>query len=291
MHAAPPQTVRRLSLQATGGELFGIYAINLFFTILTLGVYYFWGKTRVRRYLLSQTEFDGDRFEWHGTGKELFIGFLKALIVPRPDRCRDAEQQRALERIAAVLLAPASGTPYTMQITVADNRDVNGVAAPGGSVVIFRGLLEETARPEELAGVMAHEIQHILHRHGTRAVFREMSLGLLLRIATGGSGLPSLDVARAVGGLRYRRGDEEAADRDGMAMVQRARIDPQGMVAMYERLQRRPERRGEPPTYLSSHPRTAERLASLKRQAAEARYTPVALLPGRRWSHIRARCK
>jgi predicted Zn-dependent protease len=212
-------------------------------------------------------------------------------VVPRHDRCRDAEQQHALEHIAAVLLAPASGTPYTMRVTVADNRDVNAVAAPGGFIVIFRGLLEETARPEELAGVMAHEIQHVLHRHGTRAVFREMSLGLLLRIATGGSGPSSLDVARAVGGLRYRRGDEEAADRDGMAMVQRARIDPQGMVAMYERLQRRAERRGEPPTYLSSHPRTAERLASLKRQAAEARYAPVALLPDQRWSHIRGRCE
>jgi uncharacterized membrane protein YjgN (DUF898 family) len=99
MLAAPPQTVRRLSLHATGGELFGIYAINLFFTILTLGVYYFWGKTRVRRYLLSQTEFDGDRFEWHGTGKELFIGFLKAFIIFLPV-------------IAAVVLAGFYGEDY-----------------------------------------------------------------------------------------------------------------------------------------------------------------------------------
>ncbi|MGQ0550079.1 MAG: YjgN family protein [Armatimonadota bacterium] len=81
MLAAPPRTVRRLSLHATGGELFGIYVVNLFLTILTLGVYYFWGKTKVRRYLLSQVEFDGDRFEWHGTGKELLIGWLKAFFI------------------------------------------------------------------------------------------------------------------------------------------------------------------------------------------------------------------
>lgn len=81
MLAAPPRTTRRLSLHATGGELFEIYIVNLFFTILTLGVYYFWGKTKVRRYLLSHIEFDGDRFEWHGNGKELLIGWLKAFFI------------------------------------------------------------------------------------------------------------------------------------------------------------------------------------------------------------------
>ncbi len=81
MLAAPPRLVRRLSLHANGGELFGIYIVNLFLTILTLGVYYFWAKTKVRRYLLSQVEFDGDRFEWHGTGKELLIGWLKAFFL------------------------------------------------------------------------------------------------------------------------------------------------------------------------------------------------------------------
>lgn len=81
MLAAPPRTTRRLSLHADGGELFGIYIVNLFLTILTLGVYYFWAKTKVRRYLLSQIEFDGDRFEWHGAGKELLIGWLKAFFI------------------------------------------------------------------------------------------------------------------------------------------------------------------------------------------------------------------
>ncbi len=81
MIAAPPRTVRRLSLHATGGTLLGMYVVNLFLTILTLGVYYFWAKTKVRQYLLSQIEFDGDRFGWHGTGKELLIGWLKALVL------------------------------------------------------------------------------------------------------------------------------------------------------------------------------------------------------------------
>jgi uncharacterized membrane protein YjgN (DUF898 family) len=50
-------------------------------TVITLGFYYFWGKVKVRQYILSQTEFEGDRLAYHGTGKELLIGFLKASLL------------------------------------------------------------------------------------------------------------------------------------------------------------------------------------------------------------------
>jgi len=69
-----------LSFHGTGGSLFGIHIVNIFLTLITLGVYYFWGKVRVRNYLLSQSEFEGDRFAYHGTGKEMLIGFLKASL-------------------------------------------------------------------------------------------------------------------------------------------------------------------------------------------------------------------
>lgn len=72
---------RRLSFHGAGGSLFGIHIVNMFLTVITLGIYYFWGKVRVRRYLLSQTEFEADRFAYHGTGKELLVGFLKAMLV------------------------------------------------------------------------------------------------------------------------------------------------------------------------------------------------------------------
>jgi uncharacterized membrane protein YjgN (DUF898 family) len=72
---------RRLSFHGDGGTLLGLMIVNLLLTVVTLGVYYFWGKTRVRGYTHSQLEFDGDRFAYHGTGKELFIGWLKAAVL------------------------------------------------------------------------------------------------------------------------------------------------------------------------------------------------------------------
>ncbi|HEX7034327.1 MAG TPA: YjgN family protein [Pseudomonadales bacterium] len=71
----------RLAHHGRGGELFVLFIVNVVLKILTLGVYHFWGKTRVRRYLWTQTSFDGERLEYTGTGLELFVGFLKAIVV------------------------------------------------------------------------------------------------------------------------------------------------------------------------------------------------------------------
>src|SRR6266704_5624633 len=79
--AASAPTLRRPSFHGSGGTLLGIHVVNVLLSLVTLGVYYFWAKTRVRRYLFSQTQFEADRFAYHGTAKELLLGFLKAFVV------------------------------------------------------------------------------------------------------------------------------------------------------------------------------------------------------------------
>ncbi len=70
---------RRFQFEGEGGRLFSIWVINLLLTIVTLGVYYFWGKARIRKYVYIKTSLDEDPFHFHGTGRELFVGWLKAL--------------------------------------------------------------------------------------------------------------------------------------------------------------------------------------------------------------------
>ena len=79
----PPQIpeTRQLAFHADGGSLFAIWIVNTLLTLVTLGTYSFWGKSRIRRYLWAQIELGGDRFAYHGTGLELFVGWLKALPV------------------------------------------------------------------------------------------------------------------------------------------------------------------------------------------------------------------
>ncbi|MBI1820906.1 MAG: DUF898 domain-containing protein [Nitrospirae bacterium] len=64
-----------------GSFFFQIHLINLFLIFITVGIYYAWAKVKVRRYLFSQIEFMGDRFHFHGTGKEVFIGSIKASLI------------------------------------------------------------------------------------------------------------------------------------------------------------------------------------------------------------------
>ena len=70
----PSQKGLTVGFHGTGGGLFKIMLINWILTVLTLGIYYFWGKTKVRRYLWEQSSFAGDRFYYHGTGGELLKG-------------------------------------------------------------------------------------------------------------------------------------------------------------------------------------------------------------------------
>ena len=81
--APPPGTPssgapRHPVFHGRGGTLFGIHVVNTLLTLVTLGVYYFWAKTRLRQYLFSQSEIEGDRFAYHGTGRELLLGDPKS---------------------------------------------------------------------------------------------------------------------------------------------------------------------------------------------------------------------
>jgi uncharacterized membrane protein YjgN (DUF898 family) len=71
---------RPIRFHGNGLTLFGIQITNICLNMVTLGIYSFWGRVKVRAYLMSQTEFESDRFGYHGTGKELFIGWLKAML-------------------------------------------------------------------------------------------------------------------------------------------------------------------------------------------------------------------
>src|SRR3954471_4846708 len=72
---------RKFSFHGEGGSLFGIHIVNLFLTIITLGIYHFWGKVKVRKYVWGQVEFEGDRLAYHGTAGEIIRGWLKAVAI------------------------------------------------------------------------------------------------------------------------------------------------------------------------------------------------------------------
>src|SRR5438270_501081 len=93
-------------------------------------------------------------------------------VTRRTERCGDPQLATALEEIVATLTTAWTPSLYTFRVTVLDVPAINALAAPGGYIAVYRGLLEKTEAPEELAGVLAHEMQHVLHRDATRALIR-----------------------------------------------------------------------------------------------------------------------
>jgi predicted Zn-dependent protease len=216
-----------------------------------------------------------------------------AYLAPPERRCGDPAVGAAMDAIVARLMAAGPPSPYTMRVYVVNRPVVNALAAPGGYVVIFHGLLERTGTPEELAGVMAHELQHILRRHTTRAVIQDVGIGLLLMALTGDVTGPlayGLQAARALGELRYSRRNEEDADVEGMKMLLAARVDPAGLITFFEKMQREVGAQSKALTYLSSHPMPADRIARLRALATTRTGPAEPLLPGEDWPALAKRC-
>ena len=217
-----------------------------------------------------------------------------AYLAPPGERCNDPQLRATMDEIVRRLTAPGPPSAYTLRVYVVNRPTINALAVPGGHVVVFRGLLRQTRTPEEMAGVLAHELQHVLRRHTTRAVIQDLSTGLLLMALTGDATGPlayGLQTARTLGKLRYTRHAEEEADAEGMRMVLSARLNPTGMIAFFETLQREEGfSTGGALGYLQSHPPAVDRLARLKSIVATWHEEADPLLPDADWEGLRGRC-
>ncbi len=195
----------------------------------------------------------------------------------------DGEVVRTVQDLGDRLVAQVE-SPYAFTWHVAQSPQVNALALPGGHVVVFTGLVAMSETPEELAGVLAHEIQHVVGRHSLRAMVRGLSLRALLGMALGGTGDAGsmvVGLAEHLGSLRFSREQEAQADRDGLALLQRCGIAGGGMADFFERLARTS---GEVPAFLSTHPGSEDRARRIRAQLTSA---PAATPLPYDWKQVR----
>jgi predicted Zn-dependent protease len=156
---------------------------------------------------------------------------------------------------------------------VADYREINAFALPGGPVWINRGVLQAATNESQVAGVLAHEIAHVAQRHAATQVmhgaFANWGLGLLSAMLGNAGGASAARTAAGVMTssmfLKFSRDDEAEADRVGLEILTRAGWDARGMVELFEILRR--EQKRDPSlveTFLSTHPPPQERIDQLQ---------------------------
>lgn len=217
-------------------------------------------------------------------------GNVARYLAPEAARCTDAGPRKLLDRVAQRLSAEAeNGTRF--EVIYTSSTEVNAFAAPGGYIIVYRGLLELAESPEELAGVLAHEMQHVERRHSARAIAREMSARTLLSMLSADySGTPAaVRGAVLLGDLRYQRSDEDEADRGSVELLARAGVRADALALFLRRMDKKAGT--DPMPYLSTHPQLAERAAAVEKLAREKAAPARPLLTTGEWEAARAICR
>lgn len=185
----------------------------------------------------------------------------------------DAVGHRLLDALNEDLRDAGKQNPYEFKFhLLRDPETVNAFALPGGQVFITAALYSRLETPGQLAGVLGHEIGHVLSRHGAqRLAQQKLTQGLAGAAGVAGGDENSARMAMAVGqmiNMQYGRQDELQADRWGVILSADASYDPRAMLGVMRILDEAAGGEG-PPEMLSTHPKPANRAAYVERVLAE----------------------
>jgi Peptidase family M48 len=183
-------------------------------------------------------------------------------------------------------LETAAALPIPLSPAVVRKADANAIALPGGRIYVFEGLINQSESPDELAGVLAHEIGHVARRDGTRSVLQAGGLsflfGMLLGDFVGGGAV--VFVARTVLQSRYSRSVEATADAYSADLMLRVRGEPHALAVILKRIAGQSNGWSK---LLLDHPETKDRIASIEQSPRGA---PQPLLDGAQWAALKNIC-
>jgi len=174
----------------------------------------------------------------------------------------------ALDRLVE-RLAVAGGLPEAPHVTVLDSPVVNAFALPGNRILLLSGVIDRAEGPSVIAGILGHEMGHVMHHDPTEALVRNAGVGLLIGVAMGdlfggsSAGIATLLLTRSA----YSRDAERAADGFALATLAKAGIDSLPLARFYSRIGRERAASGAVvPSLFSTHPDPGDRQARVERE-------------------------
>jgi Zn-dependent protease with chaperone function len=198
----------------------------------------------------------------------------------------EAPGRMALDKIMGRLEA-AAALPVVLRTNVVRRTEANAIALPGGQVYVFRGLVDKAENADEVAGVIAHEIGHVSHRDGTKAMLQGAGLsflfGMLLGDFVGGGAV--VFAAKTVLQSSYTREAEAAADVYGAELMNKAGGDARALAAILDKIGGATEPGMK---ILLNHPETTARVAAINKIATVR--APSPFLDPAEWSALKHIC-
>ncbi len=154
------------------------------------------------------------------------------------------------------------GSKYSYEFHVVQDDTLNAFALPGGIVVVHTGLISKTKRPEELAGVLAHEVQHVEQRHSLEGMVKSLGLRAVWALVTGDlGGTLAGEAALQLTSLKFSRDAETEADDKGFDTLVKQGIDPSGMPDFFKIMSE--QAADAPAAFISTHPLSEDRQEAL----------------------------
>lgn len=207
--------------------------------------------------------------------------------------CTAPDGVAALDRLSQRLVRGAPGKPPHFRIVVVDWGLLNAFATAGSQIVLTRGLITQAQSPDEVAGVLAHEMGHGIELHPETAMVRALGLSAIADLLVGGGSLSNVGLALAQ--LSYTRAAEREADAEALLLLRGARISQHGMIDFFDRAEGKRKESGNTSLgkrigdigILRTHPVTEERKAMIR---ASPPYEATPALERSDWQALQAIC-
>jgi beta-barrel assembly-enhancing protease len=220
-------------------------------------------------------------------------------LVGTAKRCDTAGSKSAIAAMLSALAESGTSLP-PVSIEIYDMDLVNAFAAPGGRIVLTRGLINEASDASELTGVLAHELGHVYYLHPEAQLVRLSGLQILISAFSGGSGSDVItNAAGLVTILRYTRAAEREADSFAQDVMQKAKVDPIGLKHFFEKIMKLEGAKPADPAkeasaldkignVFSTHPGTEDRINEI--QPLPQGVTPVQIMTAAQFQDLKKAC-
>jgi Zn-dependent protease with chaperone function len=199
---------------------------------------------------------------------------------------KDQTGRAAFDKLMRQLEA-AAALPLPLKVMVVRRPESNAITLPGGHIYVFQGLVDKAETPDELAGVIAHEVGHVAHRDGTRTVIEGAGLSLLFGMLLGDfvGGGAVIFAAKTILQTSYSREVEAAADGYGVTLMTKIGGDPRALGTILTRIAGGTH---PGPKVLADHPETRDRVVAIEAMAGSGPRRP--LLDQTEWAALKAVC-